>query len=99
MFQRILEVLAEFDHFSAQTTHRGILLPTVAVGNDDHRPQTSTHAGEGHALAKVTTRSCDYSFHLGMFPRKLSDVEPCDPAFECANRWMVLVLHPHAGCQ
>src|SRR5258708_12449970 len=95
--ESVLEVLAEFDHFSAPTAHRRILLSAVAVRNHDHGPESGTDSGKGNTLTKVAPRGCDHSSHLRIFALKLRDIEQCTSDFERANRRMVLLLHPHVG--
>src|SRR6266446_1311704 len=73
--ESVLEVLAEFDHFSAPTAHRRILLSAVAMRNHDHGPEAGTDSGKGNTLTKVAPRDCDHSSHLRIFALKLSDVE------------------------
>jgi hypothetical protein len=82
MFQRILEVLAEFDYFSAGV--RAGLRTVIVVPHGNGREQNAAMRGlgEGHAPVKITTGGGDYSFHLGMFPPKLSDIEQCASDFE-----------------
>ena len=75
MLQRILEIVAEFDHFGAQATRCRVLLWAVPMRNNDHGPKTGTNTGEGYTLTKVAARGRNDSFDFRILASKLGEIE------------------------
>src|SRR5271165_5176062 len=86
-----------FYQFGAESAHRCIFLPRIAVRHDNRYRKAGALAGEGEALAVIAPRRRNEAFDVRLAAEEGGDIGKAAANLESARRLAVLVLDDGLG--
>jgi len=97
LFPRRLKIVAVFDQFSPERSHRGVLLYRIATWHVDRHRQSRAASREREALAVIAAGRRNQSLGMRLPATERIDERQSAPHLEGAGRIVILVLDDDLG--
>ena len=94
VLQGFQEVVAVLDEFNTLREHGAILLPAVAVRDDDDGFETEEARGKADALTEIAAGSSDHALEVWLRSLEPFEIDESAAKLEGADGGVVLVLDP-----